>query len=251
LDRFVLTSESRSFSAGFDLNYFAQSVADERWIEIEQELARLQKLGELLEASKAVTAVFGHALGAGLELALSTSKIVAFVESHIGFPESKVGLIPAGRGLTLMRLYNQHTAKRLSEVAFHLAVGSVSNNSEDARTLGYLRSTDVTVFHPDRLVHEAKLAALGAKPVERPSVSTATGPLSGMIDRLLDVAVSRGDMTAHDELIGQKMKLIMSKATSYEDCLARERTEFLDLCSKALTHARINHMLANGAPLRN
>jgi len=251
LDRFVLTGDTRSFSAGFDLRYFAQAIANERWIEIDQELARLQQLGEMLERSKCVAAIYGHALGAGLELALSTPKIVAAVETQIGLPEAKVGLIPGGRGVTLMRLNNQHTAKRLSEVAFNMAMGMVSANAEDARTLGYLRNSDVTVFHPDKLLHTAKLAALEVELQARPSVSTANGPLSGMIDRLLEMAIGRGDMSAHDELIGQKIKMIMSKATTYEDCLSKERGEFLDLCMKALTHARINHMLANGTALRN
>ena len=251
LEKIVLTSEAKSFSAGFDLKFFSKAIAEERWIEIDQELERLQKLGELLERAKVVTAAFGHVLGAGLELALSTSKILTHVETRIGLPESKVGLIPAGRGLTLIRLYNQYTAKRLSEVTFNVAVGSVSNNAEEARTLGYLRPNDVSVFHPDRLIFEAKVAALSATTVDRPKVSTATGPLSGMIDRLLEVATQKGELSAYDESIGQKMKLVVSKATSYEDCLAKERTEFLDLCSKALTHARINHMLTNGTPLRN
>ena len=251
LDRFVLTGDSRTYSAGFDLRFFAQAIIDERWIEIDHELLRLQKLGEMLEASKVVTAVYGHALGAGLELALSTSKIVAQLESKIGLPEAKVGLFPGGRGTTLMRLYNQHTAKRLSEVAFNLATGTIANNSEEARQLGYLRPTDQTEFHPDRLIYTAKLAALEVKPVTRPEISTATGPLSGMIDRLLEVARAKGDMSKHDELVGQKIKIIMSKATSYEDCLTKERTEFLDLCTKALTTARIQHMLANGTALRN
>jgi 3-hydroxyacyl-CoA dehydrogenase len=250
-ERMVLTSEAKSYSAGFDLRFFSQAIADERWIEIDKELAQLQSLGELLEKSNIVTAIFGHALGAGLELALSTSKIVAQVETHIGLPESKVGLLPAGRGLTLMRLYNQFTAKRLSEVTFNVATGAVSNNAEDARALGYLRPTDLTVFHPDRLIYEAKVAALDVTPVDRPKVSTAHGPLSGMIDRLLEIATTKGELSSYDELIGQKMKLVVSKAVSYEDCLAKERTEFLDLCSKALTHARINHMLTNGTALRN
>lgn len=250
-DRMVLTSEAKSFSAGFDLKFFSQAIADERWIEIDKELSRLQMLGELLEQSKVVTAAFGHTLGAGLELALSTSRIVANVETHIGLPESKVGLLPAGRGLTLIRLYNQFTAKRLSEVTFNVATGAVSNNAEDARALGYLRPSDLTVFHPDRLIYEAKAAALEAKPVDRPKISATQGPLSGMIDRLLEVATTKGELSSYDELVGQKMKLVVSKAVSYEDCLTKERTEFLDLCSKALTHARINHMLTNGTALRN
>ena len=251
LNRFVFTSEAKSFSAGFDLKFFSQAIEDERWIEIDQELIRLQKLGELLEKSRCVAAVFGHVLGGGLELALSTSKIIASVETQIGLPESKVGLLPAGRGLTLIRLYNQFTAKRLSEVTFNVAAGLVSNNSEDARALGYLRPTDLTVFHPDRLIHEAKLAALTAIPVERPQLSTTMGPVSGMIDRLLEVAKSKGNLSVYDEQIGQKMKTIISKAISYEECVAKERVEFLDLCTKALTVARINHMLSTGKPLRN
>ena len=251
LDRFVLTSEGRSFSAGYDLRYFSQAISQERWADIDIALAGLQHLGELLETSKVVAAIYGHTLGAGLELALSCSKVVSLVETQIGFPEAKVGLIPGGRGVTLMRLNNQQSAKRLSEVAFHVASGAVAGNAEEARLLGYLRPTDVTVFHPDRLIHEAKHAALVAQPIPRPAVSTAVGPLSGMIDRLLDVAIGKGDFSKYDEQIGQKMKMIFSKATSYEGCIAKERTEFLDLCTKALTVARINHMLEHGTALRN
>ncbi len=251
LDRFVFTSEARSFSAGFDLKFFAKAIPEERWIDIDQALARLQYLGELLEKSRVVAAIFGHALGAGLELSLSCPKIVSLVETQIGLPESRIGLIPGGRGVTLMRLYNQSSAKRLSEVAFTLALGTVAPNSEEARSLGYLRSTDLTVFHPDKLIFEAKRAALKVEPTARPEVSTAVGPLSGMIDRLLESSLSRGDFSKYDEQLGQKMKLIFSKAQTYEECLTKERNEFLDLCTKALTVARINHMLENGKPLRN
>ena len=250
-DRFVLTSEAKSFSAGFDLKFFAKAIPDERWIDIDQALARLQYLGELLEKSRVVAAIFGHSLGAGLELSLSCPKIVSLVETQIGLPESKVGLIPGGRGVTLMRLYNQSSAKRLSEVAFNLAVGAVANNAEEARSLGYLRTTDQTVFHPDRLIYEAKKSALKVETTTRPDVSTAIGPLSGMIDRLLESALTRGDFSKYDEQIGQKMKVIFSKAQSYEECLSKERNEFLDLCGKALTVARVNHMLETGKPLRN
>ncbi|MDR3690164.1 MAG: 3-hydroxyacyl-CoA dehydrogenase NAD-binding domain-containing protein [Fimbriimonas sp.] len=251
IDRFVLTGEGRSFSAGFDLRFFSQAIAQERWTDIDRELGRLQKLGELLERSNAVSAIFGHALGGGLELAISCPKVVSLVETQIGFPEAKVGLIPAGRGITLMRLYNQQNAKRLSEVAIHLGTGVVASNAVEARSLGFLRSTDVTVFHPDRLIYEAKMAALEVKPEVRPEVSQALGPLSGMIDRLLEMASAKGELSAYDEQIGQRMKMIFSKARTYDECIAKERTEFLDLCGRALTVARINHMLEHGTPLRN
>ena len=251
LDRFVLTSEARSFSAGFDLNFFAKAIPEERWADIDHALARLQRLGELLQSSKVVAAIYGHVLGAGLEVSLSCPKIVALAETQIGLPESKVGLLPAGRGVTLMRLLNQQSAKRLAEVTLTLAIGQVATNSQEARVLGYLRSTDTTVFHPDRLLFEAKNAALTVEPKPLPDLQTMIGPLSGMIDRNMETAVQKGDFSSHDELIGQKLKAIFSKATSYQECVTKERTEFIDLCTKALTVARINHMLENGKPLRN
>jgi len=72
-----------------------------------------------------------------------------------------------------------------------------------------------------------------------------------MIDRGLESLGTKGDFSKHDALIGQKLKVILAKAQNYEDCLAKERSEFLDLCAKALTVARISHMLENGKPLRN
>ncbi len=251
LSRTVLTSEARSFSAGFDLKFFAKAIADERWIDIDEELAKLQRLGEAIEKTRTVSAVFGHVLGAGLEIALSTAVILASVETSIGLPESKVGLLPAGRGLTLMRLNNQHTAKRLSEVTYNVALGAVSKNADEAKVLGYLRPTDITVYHPDTLIYEAKRAALTVEATPRPEVSTSVGPLSGMIDRLLEIGTTKSLLTNYDETIGQKMKSVISKATTYDECLSKERSEFLDLCGKALTSARINHMLTNGVPLRN
>ena len=72
-----------------------------------------------------------------------------------------------------------------------------------------------------------------------------------MIDRHLEVAVAKGEMSEYDENIGQKMKLITAKAHTYEECLLKERSEFVDLCTNALTVARIHHMLEHGTPLRN
>ena len=168
LNHFVLASEARSFSAGFDLRFFSEAIRDEAWSLIEDALTKLQHLGELLERANCVAAVHGHCLGAGLELALSCAKIAADAECHIGLPEAKVGLIPGGRGVTLTRLNNQSSAKRLSEVALNLALGAVAPTADHARVLGYLRATDVTVYHPDRLLYEAKRLAMTSMPSPRP-----------------------------------------------------------------------------------
>lgn len=251
LSRFVLASEGRAFSAGFDLRYFLSAIEDERWNDVDAALQKLQRFGALLERRSVVAAVHGYCLGAGLEIALSCSHIVAHPEAQIGLPEAKVGLLPGGRGTLLARLYNQHNAKRLTEVALNLASGTIAPTPDNARTLGYLRPSDVTVYHPDRLITEAKRIALDAAPIPRPAWATVAGPLVGMIDRGLGEARKKNELTEYDEVIGHKIKQIFARSASYEEALQKERVEFLDLCDNALTLARIRHMVDTGKPLRN
>ncbi len=251
LTRFVLTSEAKSYSVGFDLKFLLSAIEREAWPEIEAAILQLHRLGELLEPTQAVAAIYGYSLGAGLELALSCSHIAAAAESQIGLPESRVGLIPGGRGTVLMRAYNQASAHRLTEIAVNLAKGTVSASADHARFLGFLRPTDVTVYHPDRLLADAKILALQAQPTQRPVWSKEAMPLLGMIDRELDQAEGRDELSEFDVTIGHKVKQVFVKATGYEDAVLRERIEFLDLCTKSFTHARIKHMLETGKPLRN
>ncbi|HWA82191.1 MAG TPA: 3-hydroxyacyl-CoA dehydrogenase NAD-binding domain-containing protein, partial [Fimbriimonadaceae bacterium] len=250
-DQFVLTSEARSFSVGFDLSFFLKSIDAGDTDGVDVELAKLQRLAEILERKRCVAAVFGHCLGGGFELALGCGVIAAHPETSIGFPEAKVGLIPAGRGTALMRLYNQHNAKRLSEVAVSLMEGAVAPSPDQARVLGYLRPTDVTVYHPDRLFTEAKKLVLQAKPWTRPAFARPEGPLVGMIDRAQDEAMKRLGLSDYDRTIGEAIKAVFAKTASYDEALTLERKEFLALCGKALTHARIKHMLETNKPLRN
>jgi 3-hydroxyacyl-CoA dehydrogenase len=251
LDRFVLTSEARSFSAGYDLNVFASAIEEGRLDVVDEELRRLHELGRLLEGTRSVAAIYGHCLGAGLEVALSCPRIAASVECQIGLPEAKVGLLPGGRGTVLMRLHNQGTAKRLAEVSIHITLGLVGTNAEHARMLGYLRPSDVTVHHPDRLLFEAKRILLEAAPLPMPEWKQVDGPVVGMIDQLQNEAKAKGQMSEYDEVIGDKIKSVFAKTDSFDEALDRERMEFLDLCRRSLTHARIKHMLETNKPLRN
>jgi 3-hydroxyacyl-CoA dehydrogenase len=250
-DRFVLTSEARSFSAGFDLSFFLNAIFDEDWIGIDHALRQLQYLGELIESRSSVAGIFGHCLGAGLELAGSCSVILAQLETQIGLPEAKVGLLPGGRGATLMRLNNQANAKRLAEASMTLTLGEVGTNAEHARHLGYLRASDVTCFHPDRVLWDAKQAALTAIPRVREHWAPVAGPVVGMIDREQEQLRQQGKLSNHDEVIGDKIKSVLAKTHFYEESLDREREGFIELCGKALTVARIKHMLETGKPLRN
>lgn len=251
LNRFVFTSEGKAFSAGYDLNAFQAAIDVGDYAIVDSQLLALQQLGEMLENRHAVAAVFDYCLGAGLELALSCGKIVALAESKIGLPETRVGLLPGGRGCTLMRLHNQSSAKSLVDAALLLTQGQITNSAVEAKNTGFLRSTDQVEFHPDRLIELAKKSVLNSEPAKRPDYEVMEGPLNGMIDRGLASLKQSGDLTDYDCSIGDKIKAIFAKSTGYDDSLSRERTDFVDLCRNNFTQTRIRYMLETGKPFKN
>lgn len=252
LKRFVLTSESKNYSVGFDLAFFDKRIEEQDWEGIDTALASLQKLTRRLGEVPSVAAVFGFGLGGGFELALGCCAIVADAEAKMGFPEAKVGLIPGGAGTCRMRAGAQTGgAKEIADAAGTLSLGTVADNADHARKLGLLCASDATCYLADRLLMEAKEAALTVQPKVDPAWRDGMGPLSGMIDAKLDELQSKGLLTDHDVLIGDKVKQVFSKSASFEEALSVERKVFIELCKSGLTHARIKHMLETNKPLRN
>jgi 3-hydroxyacyl-CoA dehydrogenase len=249
--RWVLSSETPNFSVGFDLKNILAKIDAEAWTEIDEMLAGLQAFGEFLETQPIVAAVSGYCFGGGYEVAFSCPLVVADAESKIGLPETKVGLIPGGRGSIMVRRHNQSNAKRLVDAAMTVTLGEVSASADHARTLGYLRPDDVTSYHPDKLIYTAKQAALGLQIQAAPAWAPVSGPVVGMIDQAQQNAKKQGQMTDYDELIGDRIKRVMAKSPSYESAVAIERECFLDLCQRNFTVLRIRHMLEHKTALRN
>jgi 3-hydroxyacyl-CoA dehydrogenase len=249
--RFVLTTEGRMFSAGFDLKFCRDRIEAGDLLSIEEALKLLQNLTLLLSGKRAVAALHGHCLGAGLEVALGCARIAAAAETQIGFPEAKVGLLPAGSGCARAHLINQTSAKALADVAIRITMGFVAPNSDHARRIGYIRPEDATVYHPDRLIWQAKQIALNVEPYDWPEWRLPDGPIVGMIDRDQMELAAKGELTQYDETIGDHVKSVIAKSASLDEALDRERELFLGLCREGLTQARIRHMLENGKPLRN
>lgn len=247
----VLASEGRAFSAGFDLKFLLACAESSDWEALDQGLTDLQGLGRLLSEWPSVAAVSGYCLGGGFEMAASCSQCVLAAESQISLPEVKVGLIPGGGGTALLRLRHQENAKELVSVAQLLALGTLSSNAVEARKIGYLRLTDVVSYHPDRLLEDARQAALTAQPSPLPEWKPVAGPVTGMIDQALADMRKKGDLTEHDFTVSEHAKAVLAKATSFEDALSRERQAFRLLLSEGLTVARVRHMIESGKPLRN
>ncbi len=251
ISRFVLTSEAKSFSAGYDLQFLLGCASEKRFDDLEKGLNKFQQLGLLISKLPSVAAVFGFCLGGGFEMATSCSVLAAQPEAQIGLPEAKVGLIPGGGGTAHIRQRNSTGAKALVESAKVLALGTVSANADDARRYGFLRREDVTVYHPDMLFTEAKNLALKATPKPETGWTDVSGPITGMIEQAYSELQKVGEMTEHDVRVGDQIKQVLAKSTSFEDALARERNAFQVLLKEGLTVLRIRHMLETGKPLKN
>ncbi|WP_280270358.1 3-hydroxyacyl-CoA dehydrogenase NAD-binding domain-containing protein [Nocardia wallacei] len=110
----VITSAKKTFFAGGDLKNMMQTGPEdaaaimEELTVIKGALRRLEQLGKPV-----VAAINGAALGGGLEIALATHhRIAADVKGlKIGLPEVKLGLLPAGGGVTrTVRMFGLQTA---------------------------------------------------------------------------------------------------------------------------------------------
>lgn len=251
IERFVLTSEGRSFSAGFDLQFLLDCAAEKRLSDVDDALKDLQQLGVLISNIPSVAAVFGHCLGGGFEMATSCSIVAAHPESQIGLPETKVGLIPGGGGAVHLRQRNEGNAKSLVDTAKALILGTVATNADEARKVGYLRRQDVTVYHPDKLFTEAKRLALTATANPEAHWGSLNGPVGGMIEQAFSQLLKAGEITEHDHAIGEQLRHVFVKATSLDEAFAKERAAFQVLLPQGLTIARIKHMLETGKPLKN
>ena len=248
--RFVLTSGRENFpSLDFPLLYEALRAGNT--LVADAYLASLQTLGELIESKPCVAAISGRCVGAALGLALSCPAIVAVATAEIGFNEPRMGILPTARALALMRRMHGDSTRRLGEVAVTLAEGIVAPNADLARFNGLLRPTDLTEYLPERLLTTAKRVAQTVVPGPSGSFPLPEGPLVGIIDRGLADRRARGGLTDHDVAVGQRIRQVIARTATYEECIDRERSETLDMGGKALTLARLRHMIEVGKPLRN
>lgn len=247
----VVTGGGERFSAGFDLRYFRGRIEAEDWAGLDAALLALQEVALLLGARPSVAAVRGTCLGGGLELALGCSRIVAARNANLGLPEARLGLLPAGGGTTRMRARNDDSPARLSQTAIYLAQGRTADHAPAALADGFLGPNDEIVANPDHVVWRAASLAPHVPPAPPIRWTLAPVALAGMVDRAQDVLKRRGEMTDHDEKIGDLIKGIIAKCPTPEDALAEERRAFVALCRQRPTVARIVHMIEKKTPLRN
>ncbi len=244
----------RAFSAGANLNVFASLVERND----PDELRHFTELGQgsfarLRAASfPVVAAARGLALGGGCELMLAAHHVVAGAELYAGFPERKVGLIPAWGGVT--RTLIRASLRGLPDPAaraFALASTSViSGSAFEAQAEGLLLPSDEIVMNAARVLERAKASALEL--VGRPRrPEPERFPLHS--PRLEPLDASWSDASPTDRRIVGALAAMLTgdEPVTEAELLRREIEVALELVVLPANQDRMRHMLATNKPLEN
>jgi 3-hydroxyacyl-CoA dehydrogenase len=210
------------------------------------------------------------ALGGGCELVMHAQRVVAALESYIGLVEVGVGLLPAGGGLKEIAARAAAWSKggdafpELQRAFRQVAMGEVSKSAGHAREMGYLKPSDVVVFHPSELLYVAKrearaMAEAGARPALPPAGIPIAGDTGIATLKMMLVNMKEGGFVSdHDYDIASRIAETLcggevdpGSVVDEEWLLALERRHFMALAKTAKTQERIEHMLKTGKPLRN
>jgi enoyl-CoA hydratase/carnithine racemase len=177
----ILTGEGKAFCAGGDIvawGGLSPLEMGQGWVRsghrVFDKLARMKP--------PVIAALNGHALGGGLELAVTTDIRICEVQAKIGMPESGLGMIPGWSG-------TQRLVRRLGgQVARRLALTGEIVTAETALSLGIV----------DQVVEKG--GAMAAAKVVAERVLTR-GPVANMVVKQLINAAEDEDRAAAIETL--------------------------------------------------
>ncbi len=270
----VVGNDAAAFSAGANLMLMLLEAQEENWDEIDLMVRAFQSavVGLRYADVPVVVAPAGLTLGGGCEIVLHGDRVQAAAETYMGQVEVGVGLVPAGGGTKelLARFVDRAppgTADPLPFVqrAFELiGFGTVSTSGADARRLGLLRDVDGFTMNRERLMSDAKTAALELAragyqpPPPRRDIAVGGDGIRATLALGVHLAWRGGRISDHDALIGRALARILAggdvpHATSVTErhLLDLEREAFLSLCGEPKTQERMAHTLKTGKTLRN
>ena len=281
-DAMIIANQAVNFSVGANLMLVLVAAQEQEWDELHMAVKQFQNANLAIKyAPKPVVAApQGMALGGGCEVSLHGAKTQAAAEAYIGLVETGVGLIPGGGGTKEMLIRaNEHAAGNEDLDLFHalkpifetIAMAKVGTSAEECRELGFLRREDGVSMNRDRLVADAKEAALalargGYKPL---AASWQEGAQTTQIKVLgeqflagaklaIHMMMRGGYASEYDAHVGRKLANILAggpltspQTVSEQYILDLEREAFVSLCGEKKTQERIAYTLKTGKPLRN
>ena len=269
----VVGNDAPNFSAGANLGLVYMQALEQEFDELNMMIQQFQQAMMRMRYSSipVVGTPHGLTLGGGCELNLHCDRVVAAAESYIGLVEFGVGLIPGGGGTKEMTL---RTAAKYEdgEPEFNLlrntymtiSTAKVSTSAAEAFDLGFLRRGDEIVVNSNRVIAQAKAAALDladagyTQPVPKTNVKVHGKGALAMFKTGVYAMQQGNYISTHDQLIADKLAYVMCGGdlsapteVSEQYLLDLEREAFLSLCGERKTLERIQSILTTGKPLRN
>jgi 3-hydroxyacyl-CoA dehydrogenase len=281
-DALVVANQAANFSVGANLMLVLVAAQEQEWDDLHLAVKQFQNVNLAIKYAPkpVVVAPQGMALGGGCELSLHGARIQAAAEAYLGLVEAGVGLIPGGGGSKEMLIRaNEHAASGEDLDLFHalkpvfetIAMAKVGTSAEESRELGFLRREDRVTMNRDRLVADAKEAALAlARAGYRPRAASwqeaaQTTQIKVLGEQFLAGAklaihmmVRGGYASEYDAHVARKLAYVLAggplsspQFVSEQYVLDLEREAFVSLCGEKKTQERIAHTLKTGKPLRN
>jgi 3-hydroxyacyl-CoA dehydrogenase len=269
----VVGNDAPNFSAGANLGLVYMQALEQEFDELNLMIQQFQQAMMRMRYSSipVVGTPHGLTLGGGCELNLHCDRVVAAAESYIGLVEFGVGLIPGGGGTKEMTL---RTAAKYEEgepeynllrnTYMTISTAKVSTSAAEAFDLGFLRRGDEVVVNPNRVIAQAKAAALEladagySQPVQKTNIKVHGRGALGMFMSGVYAMKMGNYISDHDEKIANKLAYVMCGGdlsapteVSEQYLLDLEREAFLSLCGERKTLERIQSILTTGKPLRN
>ncbi len=257
----VIGNQGAHFSVGANLGMILDLGQKGDWEELDRAGRRFQQAAMAVKYSPrpVVVAPFGNTLGGGCEFVLQAARAQASAETYMGLVETSVGLIPGAGGCKemLLRFGNARQAFDL------VANAKVSTSGAHARELGLLRACDGISMNPERLIADAKAAALALVAGYAPGAPRRDIPVEGeaayaTLKMAILLESEGGFITEYDVVVQEKLAYILSggrltgrQTVSEQYLLDLEREAFLSLCGQPKTQERIAYMLKYGKPLKN
>jgi 3-hydroxyacyl-CoA dehydrogenase len=281
-DALVVANQAANFSVGANLMLVLVAAQEQEWDDLHLAVKQFQNVNLAIKYAPkpVVVAPQGMALGGGCELNLHGARIQAAAEAYLGLVEAGVGLIPGGGGSKEMLIRaNEHAASGEDLDLFHalkpvfetIAMAKVGTSAEESRELGFLRREDRVTMNRDRVVADAKEAALAlARAGYRPRAASwqeaaQTTQIKVLGEQFLAGAklaihmmVRGGYASEYDAHVARKLAYVLAggplsspQLVSEQYVLDLEREAFVSLCGEKKTQERIAHTLKTGKPLRN
>ena len=258
----LIHNDAQHFSAGVDLNRFADFIAREAWDEMDTFLNDFQQAVVALKYCPVpvVGAPSGLSLGGGFEVLLHCDKLITHANSVLGLVESGVGVVPGGGGVktTYQRWLSATQDPEVAawETWMQVGYGKTGESPEQAAKLRYfIPGHDETVMNRDKLITRATALLADMAPGYTPPTPlklTLPGKaVFGKMEVFMADGLAKGWFKPHNKTTAMEIATIVVNTVSdaplevtEQDMFNRERAAFLRLAKTPDTKRWITAMLS-------